>query len=251
MNTSKKVLIIIPSYNEERSVGWVIQGLNAFIPEADIVVIDDGSRDRTASIAKRCKAWVISLPYNLGIGGAVQTGYKFAHTMGYDIAIQVDGDGQHSPQEVRNLINEINKGDCDMVIGSRFVKKSGYRGSFPRRVGALIFSIVVSIICRQKFKDTTSGFRAVNRKVIEFFASEYPHDYPEAEAIVSLRREGFKVKEIPTEMEPRLAGVSSIDFFSAIYYMAKVLLAVIIAPHKKKFLQKKENGEWQGHKYLL
>jgi glycosyltransferase involved in cell wall biosynthesis len=223
-----EILVIIPAYNEAHSIGEVISQVKTSMPEADIVVVDDGSTDATATIAQAAGAFVVSLPNNLGIGGAMQTGYIFAAETGYDIAVQVDGDGQHDPTEICDLINAMEEYQADVVIGSRYVEDRGYITPFLRRVGIFILAYIVSLIIRQRVTDTTSGFRAVNRRVIEFCAREYPRDYPEPESVVLFRRAGFRVREIPVTMNPRYGGQSSITPMRSFYYMVKVLLAIFI-----------------------
>ncbi len=177
-------IAIVPAYNEEATVGAVIDEIRAAAPGFDVVVIDDGSIDRTAAVAEAHGAVVLRLPYNVGIGAAVQTGHQYAAEHGFDIAIQVDGDGQHDPSEITKLVEPLLAGEVDMVVGTRFVEDDGYRSSALRRVGIAVLSRVVSVIVRQRVTDPTSGFRAVNRRTLELFAADYPHDYPEAEATV-------------------------------------------------------------------
>jgi glycosyltransferase involved in cell wall biosynthesis len=223
-----KVLVIIPAYNEADSIGGVVSRVRTSAPEADVVVIDDGSTDATAAIAQEAGALVVSLPHNLGIGGAVQTGYIFAAEMGYDVAVQVDGDGQHDAAEIAEIVAPLLAGQADIVIGSRYIEDRGYITPFLRRMGIFVLASIVSLIIRQRVTDTTSGFRAVNRRVIEFCAREYPRDYPEPESVVLLRRAGFRVLEIPVTMNPRYGGKSSITPILSFYYMVKVLLAIFI-----------------------
>jgi glycosyltransferase involved in cell wall biosynthesis len=223
-----KILVIIPAYNEADSIGEVIGRARTSAPGADVVVIDDGSTDATAAIAQEAGALVVSLPYNLGIGGAVQTGYVFAAEMGYDIAVQVDGDGQHDPAEIAEIVAPLLAGQADVVIGSRYIEDRGYITPFLRRLGIFLLASIVSLIIRQRVTDTTSGFRAVNRRVIEFCAREYPRDYPEPESVVLFWRAGFRVREIPVTMNPRYGGESSITSMRSFYYMVKVLLAIFI-----------------------
>ena len=183
----KMINAIIPAYNEQDAICEVILGVRRHLPEADILVINDGSVDLTEQCARECGALVISLPYNLGIGGAVQTGYKFAKDFGYDIAIRLDGDGQHNPADADKLIEPIESRQADVVIGSRYIRTEkgteSYKSSFCRLLGAKFFGFITSCIVRQKIADTTSGFQAVNRRVIEFYEDEYPSDYPEVETI--------------------------------------------------------------------
>jgi glycosyltransferase involved in cell wall biosynthesis len=223
-----KRLAVVPALNEEQSVGRVIDEIRAFDPGFDIVVVDDGSTDRTAGIAADRGAHVLRLPFNLGIGGAVQTGYQFAFEHGYDIAVQVDGDGQHDPSQLPAILGPVLAGDADLCVGSRFASGGGYQSSFARRVGIRFFARVVSAVVRQKVTDTTSGFRAVNRKGIALFAADYPHDYPEVEATVMLVKHKLRLREVPVEMRERGGGASSITAWRSIYYMTKVLLAIFV-----------------------
>ncbi|OPX93192.1 MAG: Undecaprenyl-phosphate mannosyltransferase [Syntrophorhabdus sp. PtaB.Bin006] len=239
MANGRKCLVIIPAFNEEGSIEQVVENVRNHLPQSDIVVINDGSKDRTSEKALSCGAKVLDLPFNLGIGGAMQTGYKYAHMKGYDVAIQVDGDGQHDPKEIEKLVNALEEQNLDMVIGSRFVERSEYRVSKARRIGIVILSRVISMIVGYEVTDPTSGFRAVNRKVIELFSSNYPQDYPEPEAIVFLHRYGLSIGEVPVGMSARSTGESSITWSRSIYYMVKVLLAIFVDCFKKGPLPKK------------
>jgi glycosyltransferase involved in cell wall biosynthesis len=223
-----KRIAIVPALNEEVTVGRVIDEIRAFDPGFDVVVVDDGSTDRTAGIAADRGAHVLRLPFNLGIGGAVQTGYRFAFEHGYDIAVQVDGDGQHDPSQLSAILAPVLAGEADLAVGSRFTGSGAYRSSFTRRIGIQIFALVVSGIVRQKVTDTTSGFRAVNRKAIALFAADYPHDYPEVEATVMCVRHKLRLTEVPVAMRERGGGSSSITAVRSIYYMTKVLLALFV-----------------------
>jgi len=231
--TMPKTLIIVPAYNEEDSLPGVIRDLGMHFPEGDILVVDDGSRDRTAEIARAAGVGVVRLPFNLGIGGAVQTGYRYAQRQGYDIAVQFDGDGQHVAAEIRELLAPILKGRADLVVGSRFLKRGDYRPPFLRKVGIWIFSRTLSAIIGAPVTDTTSGFRAVNARVIAFFARLYPEDYPEVESLVLLHRAGMRIEEKAVTMRGRTGGKSSITPIRSAYYMIKVLLAVFIDLLKK------------------
>jgi len=221
-------IAIVPALNEEETVGRVIDEIHAFDPGFDIVVVDDGSTDRTAGIAGDRGAHVLRLPFNLGIGGAVQTGYRFAFEHGYDIAVQVDGDGQHDPEQLPLILAPVLAGEADLCVGSRFASGSGYQSSFARRLGIRLFAWVVSAVVRQKVTDTTSGFRAVNRKGIALFAADYPHDYPEVEATIMCVKHKLRLQEVPVEMRERGGGESSITALRSIYYMTKVLLAIFV-----------------------
>ncbi|MDT3705125.1 MAG: glycosyltransferase family 2 protein [Thermincola sp.] len=223
----KKILIIIPAYNEELSISKVISGILQY-PGIDVVVINDGSKDNTSAVARRSGADVIDLPFNLGIGGAVQTGYLYAFKNGYDIAVQCDADGQHDSGYLMRIIEPVRRGEADMVVGSRYVQASGYKTPVARKIGMLIFAGLVSLITGQSLSDTTSGYRAVSKRVIKFFAHNYPTDFPEVEALVLLKRNGFTIKEVPVKMAHREHGVSSITPVKSIYYMIKVLLAIFM-----------------------
>lgn len=226
---NKRILVIIPAYNEEVVIGAVIKKVKHTAPWVDIVVINDGSRDLTAQKALDEGVKVLTLPYNLGIGGAMQTGYIYARNNHYDIAVQVDGDGQHDPFYLEKLVNEVENGNCDVVIGSRYIEETSYKSSRSRRLGMIFFSWLVMILTGWKIKDTTSGFRAVNRKVIEYFASCYPADYPEVDVLVRLHKKGFKVSEASVEMLERQGGSSSITPIKSVYYMIKVSIALLIS----------------------
>lgn len=225
---------IVPAFNEERSVGGVIDELRAFDPGLDVVVVDDGSRDRTSATARAHGAHVLTLPFNLGIGGAVQTGFLFAWERGYDLAVRCDGDGQHDPAQLPAVIAPVLAGEVDVCVGSRFVGEGGYRSSRARRVGIRMLAWSVSRIVGQTVTDTTSGFQALNRDAICLFAAEYPHDYPEVEATVVLYKHGLRSKEVAVTMRERRHGVSSITTLRSIYYMVKVLLAIGIAVFRQK-----------------
>ena len=224
-----RVLVIIPAYNEEETIGGVIAALKTHVPDYDIVVVDDGSLDKTARVVKAYPpVALVRLPYNLGIGGAMQTGFKFALRNGYDIAVQCDADGQHPVDQLPLLVERLCKEDTDMVIGSRYVADSEYAPSFCRRVGKSVLSRLVNLLIGGGITDTTSGFRAVNRKALQVFARRYPDDYPEAEALVILHMAGLRAVEIPVHMLPRQGGVTSIRAPHAVYYMVKVGLAILV-----------------------
>jgi glycosyltransferase involved in cell wall biosynthesis len=225
-----KTLIIVPAYNESKNIVAVITALKKENPKWDIVVVNDGSLDNTGEMAKNTgKAYVINLPCNIGIGGAVQTGFKFAKQYNYDIAIQFDGDGQHIASEINKILEHILKDESDIVIGSRFCKNhSGFKSTWSRRIGIKTFATVNSLLIRQKVTDNTSGFRCFNKAAIDFLAEYYPSDYPEPESVVLLGRNGFRITEVFTEMRERQNGKSSIYGLLSVYYMIKVLLAIIM-----------------------
>jgi len=233
MEFMKKILVIIPAFNEERSVGRVVEEVHTHLPQVEVLVVNDGSTDLTSEIAKSKGAVVLDLPFNLGIGGAMQAGYQYAYEKDYDIAIQVDADGQHDPKEIGKLLKALEDKKMDMAIGSRFIGDLGYKSSTMRRVGISIFSRVISMIVRQKITDPTSGFRASNRKAIQLFVSDYPQDYPEPEVVILLHQCHLKMGEVPVGMSERYSGESSITKIRSIYYMVKVLLAIFVDCFKK------------------
>lgn len=230
---NKRIAVIIPAYNEEETVGEVVQGVKALGQDFDVVVINDRSRDSTAQSAEAAGARVIELPYNLGIGGAVQTGFKYGVMNGYDGCVQVDGDGQHPPAEIMRLIEPLFTEGYDIVIGSRFMGQRIYRVPFLRSTGIRIISIFLRIVTGMVIKDTTSGFRALNKEAMAFFATEYPQDYPEPESLLFAYKKNFRVKEVSVEMKDREHGISSITPFRAVYYMTKVLLAMSVDLFRK------------------
>jgi glycosyltransferase involved in cell wall biosynthesis len=221
---------IVTAYNEEASVAAVVAELRAVDPGMDVVVVDDGSVDRTAERAEAGGAYVLKLPFNLGIGGAMQTGFRYAYDHGYDVAVQVDGDGQHDPRELPKILAPVVAGEADLVVGSRFGRDEGlaFRSTAPRRIGIRVFAWTVSRIIRQKVTDTTSGFRAIGRDGIRLFAADYPHDYPEVEATVMVAKAKLRLREVPVVMRERAGGRSSITALRSVYYMAKVLLALFV-----------------------
>jgi hypothetical protein len=219
---------IVPALNEEASVGRVIEEIRAFDPGFEVVVVDDGSLDRTAGVARERGARVVRLPFNLEIGGAVQTGFRYAFENGFELAVRVDGDGQHDPAELPRILEPVLRGDADIVVGSRFAATGGYRPSRSRRVGIRLLAWTVSALVRQRVTDPTSGFQAVNRRAIRLFAADYPHDYPEVEAVVMVSRHRLRLKEVPVQMRERSGGRSSITAFRSVYYMVKVTLAILV-----------------------
>jgi glycosyltransferase involved in cell wall biosynthesis len=223
-----RCLAIVPAYNEEASIAGVVLDLQAFDPELEVLVVDDGSSDATAACADEAGACVLTLPLNLGIGGAVQAGYMYAFERGFDVAVQVDGDGQHDARELGRLLQPVLAGRADLAIGTRFSGPRSYRAPLARRIGIGMFAALVSLRVRQRMTDTTSGFRAVNRRGIRLFAADYPHDYPEVEAVVTAARGNLRVVEVPVLMRPRVAGRSSITAFRSFYYVVKVLLALFV-----------------------
>lgn len=231
-----KILVIIPAYNEAESITNVIAKLKQDMPRADYVVVNDCSKDSTMDKLREAEASYLNLPINLGIGGGVQTGYKYALLNGYDLAVQIDGDGQHDTQYLQAVIQPIIAGEKDIVIGSRFLKKEGFQSSGLRRVGITFLSALIRLCSGVKIYDVTSGFRAVSREYIKIYATDYPVDYPEPEAIVMAALAGARVGEVPVIMKERQGGESSISAFKSVYYMIKVSLAVILCriTHRKR-----------------
>jgi glycosyltransferase involved in cell wall biosynthesis len=223
-----KRIAIVPAYNEERNIGRMLDELRALDPGLDVVVVSDGSTDRTADVASARGAHVIQLPFNLGIGGAVQTGFRHAWEEGYELAVRLDGDGQHDPGELPALVAPVVAGEADLAVGSRFVEGGGYRSSAARRVGIRVLARVVSLIARQRLTDTTSGFQACNRRAIALYASDLPHDYPEVEGMVMAIKHRIRLVEVPVTMREREHGRSSIGALASIYYMIKILLALFV-----------------------
>lgn len=228
-----KKLIIIPAYNEQESIKKTVEDIMEKAPHFDYIVINDCSTDKTKEICETEEFNVIHLPVNLGIGGAVQTGYLYAARNGYDIAVQVDGDGQHDPQFLSKMADYMEAEHADMVIGSRFIDKEGFQSSGARRVGIKYFTMLIKLLTGTKITDPTSGLRMVNREIIEFFAEEYPKDYPEPESVVAILRRKKKVLEIPVIMRERSGGVSSISMKKSVYYMIRVSLAILIERIRK------------------
>jgi glycosyltransferase involved in cell wall biosynthesis len=231
------LLAIVPAYNEAGAIAGTIADIRTHAPDFDVVVVDDGSTDRTAHVATAAGAHVIRLPFNLGIGGAMQTGYQYALDRGYDVAVQVDGDGQHDARHISDLLAHLrSRPDMNMVTGSRFLSRdgSGYRSSAYRRLGIRFFASVLSLITRRPVTDPTSGFRMTDRRGIELFARDYPHDYPEVEAVLMVHAHRLAADEIPVEMRARRSGRSSINSTQSAYYMLKVVLAVFVGMMRAK-----------------
>ena len=229
-----KRIAIVPAFNEEGAIGGVIEEIRAFDAGFDVLVVDDCSHDATASVARGHGAIVVTLPFNLGIGGAVQTGFRYAAQHDYDLAARIDGDGQHDASELRELVDVVVAGDADICVGSRFAGADGYRSSASRRVGIRILARTVSLLTHQRVTDTTSGFQVLDRKAIELFAADYPHDYPEVEAAVMLHKHRLRLSEVPVRMRERAAGRSSIRGFQTVYYMAKVMLAILVGSLRRR-----------------
>jgi len=228
-------IAIVPARNEAAAIGGVLDELRDFDPALDVVVVDDGSNDRTAALAASHGAAVVRLPFNLGIGGAVQTGFKYALEHGYDVAVRLDGDGQHVPAELPKLLAPVERGEADIVVGSRFLEGGDgeYRPPIARRAGIRFFARIVSLLVKQRVTDTTSGFQALNRRGIALFAADYPHDYPEVEATVMVVKNRLRLVEVPTAMREREHGTSHINALRSIYYVLKVTLALFVGMFRR------------------
>ena len=225
-----RIVAVVPAFDEEGAIGAVVEEIRAFDPAIDVVVVDDGSTDGTAANAGAAGAAVVRLPFNLGIGAAVQTGFRYALEHGYDVAVRLDGDGQHDPSELPKLLEPLSRDEADVVTGSRFRDDgSGYRPPLARRLGISWFARLVSLLSGQRVTDTTSGFQALNRRGIALFASDYPSDYPEVEATVLLLKHRLRLAEVPVRMREREHGSSSITFLRSLYYAVKVTLALLVA----------------------
>ena len=235
MTERSSYLAVVPAYNESDTIVAVIESLRQHAPRFDTLVVDDGSTDDTSALASGAGARVIRLPFNLGIGGAVQTGFVYAREHGYDFLAQVDGDGQHDSIELERLIAAMREEPVDMVCGSRFLTDDHrYPAPISRRTGIHIFAFLLSRIVRMPISDPTSGFRLYNRRAIELFARDYPHDYPEVEAVLMLHHHSLSMSEVPVRMYTRGGGTSSIGTGKSAYYMVKVLLALFVGLARRR-----------------
>lgn len=228
MEQREKVLVIIPAYNEAENIVHVVNDMMRQAPQYDYLVVNDGSTDNTLQLCQRERFHYLDLPINMGIGGAVQAGYVYARKYGYDIAVQMDGDGQHDIAYLDRMLEPIMRKEADVVIGSRFLEKEGFQSSAGRRMGINILSGLIRLTTGRRIMDVTSGYRAVNKMFIEIYSKDYPTDYPEPEAVVSAIMHLGRVREVPVRMRAREGGISSITFKKSIYYMVKVTLAILI-----------------------
>ena len=224
-----KNIIIIPAYNESGNIENTVRDIIENAPDFDYIIVNDCSADNTLDICRENHYNYINLPINLGIGGAVQAGYRYAYYHGYDTAVQFDGDGQHDAAYLSKLLSEMKQQGADMVIGSRFIENEGFQSSGIRRVGIRYFSRLIKLLTGQRITDPTSGMRMVNRKLLEEFTAAYPKDYPEPESAVTVLKRGYKIAEVPVQMRSRAEGESSISMSKSVYYMIKVSLAILIA----------------------
>ena len=232
--SSRRIVAIVPAWNEAGAIAGVVDEDTSMDPTIEVVVVDDASSDDTAEIAAACGATVLRLPFNVGIGGAVQTGFRYALAEGYERAVRLDGDGQHDASQISKILAPIEAGEADLVIGSRFVDPGGaYRPPLARRIGIRVFARLVSTLGRHRVTDTTSGFVALDRAGIELFALEYPHDYPEVEATLVALRSGLRLAQVQVDMRERTTGTSSITFVASLYYIVKVTLALLVASMRR------------------
>jgi glycosyltransferase involved in cell wall biosynthesis len=228
MNRSR-VLVVIPAHDEEESLPVTIAEVRQRAPGVDLLVIDDGSRDRTGAVARAAGVAVVRHPINLGVGGALQTGFRYAMSRGYGIAVQLDADGQHDPADLETLLEPVRAGRCDVAIGSRYLLPTGYRAPATRRLGMRLFSLVTRLAAGQRITDTTSGFRAYGRRVMEVCQHDLPQDFPDAPLLIALARRGFRLLEVPAHMRERRAGRSFYTLGRSLYYPCKNLLASLMA----------------------
>ena len=234
MKENLRKLIIIPAYNESECIEKTIENIQKNAEDFDYIIINDCSTDNTREICEKRGVHIINLPINLGIGGAVQTGYLYGVRYGYDMAVQVDGDGQHDAAFLQKMADCLEETGADMVIGSRFIEKQGFQSTGARRIGIRFFTWLIRLMTGKTVTDPTSGLRMVNRKVMEEFAKDYPKDYPEPETAVTVLHCGMKIEEIPVVMKERAGGVSSISMKKSVYYMVKVSMAIIIERMRRR-----------------
>lgn len=224
----KDAIVIVPAFNEELNIRNLLEEIRAAVPDMDVIVLNDGSSDRTAAVARACGVKVLDLPCNLGVGGAVQAGFGYAYEQGYQYAVRIDGDGQHPPFEIPKLLEAVKASEADLIIGSRFLGERSYRSTRLRYCGIYLLAQFLSLICRRRVTDPTSGFQALKRPLLYFFSQSYPMDYPEPEALALMRRQGYDFLEVPAVFRERQAGVSSIKGWGTLYYMLKVFLALVV-----------------------
>jgi glycosyltransferase involved in cell wall biosynthesis len=247
MGVADNVLIVVPAFNEEENIGRVIADVRQVVPFADVLVVDDGSSDATGIMAEQAGARVVSLPFNLGYGVALQTGFKYALKRGYDYVVQMDADGQHEVRSVVHLIREIRKGTADVILGSRFLPPSGFRPPLARRIGIRLFRAIVSLVLGQRVSDPTSGFQALNRDVLRLYATEaYPVDFPDADVLIMLHFAGFRVREVPVVMYPNLAAKKSMHSgFKPLYYVFKMFLSILVTLMRRGRYRREVWDQWK------
>ncbi len=233
MKSDKNIAIIIPVYNEEANISKLVDNIKLVVPYAQVITIDDGSSDKSAVAASRAGAKVISHPFNLGYGAALQTGYKYALKKGIEAIVQLDGDGQHDPSHIPEFLNIIEKNEADVVIGSRFLSGETYKIPLVRKIGMRLFSIIATVIMKQPITDSTSGYQALNSKVIQFYAGRrYPVDFPDADVLIMLKRSGFRIKEVPVKMYGSMKSMHS--GLKPFYYIFKIFLSIFLTMFRKE-----------------
>jgi glycosyltransferase involved in cell wall biosynthesis len=233
-----RVLVVVPAYNEEESLGPTLRGISRELPAARLVVISDCSTDRSAEVARAEGAAVVELPCNLGYGGAVQTGFKYALAHGFDFVVQMDADGQHDPRSAAALLDHVARNEVDVAIGSRFLGQSNYHIPMLRRLGMAVFASIVAFVTRRQLSDPTSGFQAMNGAVVRFFARDnYPTDFPDADTVILLVLSGFRVREVPVVMQARTAGSSMHSNGNSLYYVAKIMLSILMVLLRRRRLR--------------
>ena len=230
-----QTLIIIPAFNEASRIGEVVRRVRETAPDCEVLVVNDGSRDETATAARGAGAQVASHPFNLGYGVAIQTGYKYALAKDYDFVVQMDGDGQHDPSFISSLLAPVQAGETDFALGSRFLGVASYEPSLARRLGMAFFRGLVSLLIGSRITDSTSGYQAFNRQVIAFFTTEvFPCDYPDADMLLTLHRAGFRIREVPVRMQASATGKSMHSGWKPFYYMFKMLLSIFVTLLRRK-----------------
>jgi len=235
--THPRTLVIIPAFNEESHLPGIIAAIRESLPGINILVVDDGSRDRTSQEAAAAGAMVLRLPFNMGYGVALQTGYKFALRKGYEFAAQMDADGQHEPRDLSPLLDSVRSGEADLALGSRFLGRKNYRAPLARRAGMLLFRLLTSLLIRQHITDPTSGCQALNRKTIRFYASDiFPVDYPDADVLLMVHRAGLRIKELPVRMYAADDKNSMHSGFQPVYYIFKMFLSIAVTLLRKHTL---------------
>ncbi|MFQ5900620.1 MAG: glycosyltransferase family 2 protein [Thermodesulfobacteriota bacterium] len=232
----KKFLVIIPAYNEEKNIGHVVEGIRRHEPSLDILVVNDGSTDSTSDVLRGLNVDTINLPFNLGYGGALQTGFKYAVEKDYDFVVQFDADGQHLPEDIKKLLRPLFEEDADIVVGSRFMEGRGYKPSISRRLGMILFGLLTATITKQRFTDVTSGFQALSKKTVKFYSKKgnYPSDFPDADVLAMMSLSGFKIVEVSVKMFGREKGESMHSGYRAIIYVLKMLLSIFIVLLRKR-----------------
>jgi glycosyltransferase involved in cell wall biosynthesis len=224
-----KILIVIPAFNEEEKIQGVVQEIRREVPEAVVLVVNDGSRDQTESRARAAGAKVLTHPFNMGYGVTLQTGYKYALKHGFDHVLQMDGDGQHDPSYLSLLLREVREGEADVVIGSRFLGEGEYRAAWLRQMGICLFRFITSRLCGQKITDPTSGYQALNRRAVKFCTEDsFPGDYPDADVLVMMHRAGLRIREVPVRMHPNARGQSMHSGLKPVYYTYKMCLSIAL-----------------------